>query len=486
MAGHLIIVDDKSDLEWARAAGQAVTAREYVTHPERYGGRNLRVINLSGEYAYLDFGYYCSLLAEARQHRVIPSVATISTLSRKALYAVELPELNAVLRRDIERLSTEPKAAFTLTLCFGRSMDGRFKEFARQVFDRFRVPLLQVEIQKEERWQIKSLKPVAASRLSPEQFEIFHAALIAYNRATWRVRRRKVPPKYSLAILWNPRDQLPPSSPETLKKFITLGADLGIEVELIERKDFLKLAEYDALFVRETTSIDNHTFRFALKAEWEGMAVIDDPTSILRCTNKVYLAELLQANKLPTPRTLVIDRESILDAERFLTYPVVLKVPDGSFSRGVFKAADRAELVKLSRDLLKRSELILAQEYMFTEFDWRVGIINRQPLFVSQYMMAAKHWQIVKHEGGGRYDEGRFRTMAVEDAPKDVVDLALRAANLIGDGLYGVDLKHNDRGVFVIEVNDNPNIDRGVEDATLKDELYLRILRDFIRRLEAR
>jgi glutathione synthase/RimK-type ligase-like ATP-grasp enzyme len=37
---------------------------------------------------------------------------------------------------------------------------------------------------------------------------------------------------------------------------------------------------------------------------------------------------------------------------------------------------------------------------------------------------------------------------------------------------------------YVIEVNDNPNIDAGVEDLVLKDELYHRIMRGFLRRLD--
>src|SRR5690606_32434887 len=122
----------------------------------------------------------------------------------------------------------------------------------------------------------------------------------------------------------------------------------------------------------------------------------------------------------------------------------------------------------------------------YTEFDWRVGVLNRQPNFVSQYMMAEKHWQIVKHEADGKHGEGRCKTFAVDEAPKQVIEIALKADNLIGDGLYGGDLKQNDRGVFVIEINDNPSIDRGVEDAVLKDELYAVVLREFVRRIEAR
>lgn len=487
MPGPIVVVEDAADKEWAEAAGTAVTAQEYVRSPERFGGRGQRVVNLSGDYSYLDFGYYCSLLAEARRQKPIPTVATIATLSRKAVYALELPEINAALRRDIEKLPVAPRSAFTLILSFGQALDGRFAGFARIAFDRFRCPLLRAEVVKDERWQVKTLKPLAPSALTPDEFEAFLAALAPVGAGVARERRRKAAtPRYSLAVLWNPSEALPPSSPRTIKKFQSVGASIGLEVVPIERKDFLRLAEYDALFIRETTAIDNHTYRFAKKAEVEGMPVLDDPMSIVRCTNKVYLAELLQANKLPAPKTLILDRTKVLQAEELLGFPLVLKIPDGSFSRGVFKANDRNELTKISRDLFKRSDVILAQEFMYTEFDWRVGVLNRQPIFVSQYMMAEKHWQIVKHEADGKHDEGRFKTFAVDQAPKQVVDIALKASNLIGDGLYGVDLKQNDKGVFVIEINDNPNMDRGVEDAVLKDDLYALVLRDFLRRIEAR
>jgi len=47
-------------------------------------------------------------------------------------------------------------------------------------------------------------------------------------------------------------------------------------------------------------------------------------------------------------------------------------------------------------------------------------------------------------------------------------------------------VKQNADGVYVIEVNDNPNIEAGVEDVYLKGELYSLIIRDFVRRLDSR
>ena len=69
-------------------------------------------------------------------------------------------------------------------------------------------------------------------------------------------------------------------------------------------------------------------------------------------------------------------------------------------------------------------------------------------------------------------------------APPRVVSTALKVANLIGDGLYGVDLKEIDGKCYVIEVNDNPSIDSGVEDAVLRGALYDRIMEVFLKRLE--
>jgi glutathione synthase/RimK-type ligase-like ATP-grasp enzyme len=164
----------------------------------------------------------------------------------------------------------------------------------------------------------------------------------------------------------------------------------------------------------------------------------------------------------------------------------VLKIPDGSFSRGVFKVTDRAGLLDVASKLFKSSDLVLAQEFLYTEFDWRVGILNRTPLFVCQYFMSKEHWQIYNHEPGRERGvrEGDSKTFRVEDVPEIVVKTALKAAGLIGNGFYGVDLKQTATGVVVIEINDNPNIDQGIEDAVLKEDLYRKIIEDLVWRLD--
>jgi glutathione synthase/RimK-type ligase-like ATP-grasp enzyme len=98
--------------------------------------------------------------------------------------------------------------------------------------------------------------------------------------------------------------------------------------------------------------------------------------------------------------------------------------------------------------------------------------------------MARGHWQIIKHGPNGA-KEGGFRTLAVADAPAPVVAAALAAARAIGAGLYGVDVKETAKGIAVIEVNDNPNLEHGVEDLVAKDELWSRLLQWFVKRIDA-
>ena len=113
------------------------------------------------------------------------------------------------------------------------------------------------------------------------------------------------------------------------------------------------------------------------------MPVIDDPLSMIRCTNKVYLNELIGHNKVPVPPTVMIAEDADLDkASDELGFPLVLKIPDGSFSRGVNKVETPRGAQALADELFEDTDLLIAQKFMPTEFDWRVGVLGGEPLFV--------------------------------------------------------------------------------------------------------
>ncbi|HUF46131.1 MAG TPA: RimK family alpha-L-glutamate ligase, partial [Aestuariivirgaceae bacterium] len=228
------------------------------------------------------------------------------------------------------------------------------------------------------------------------------------------------------------------------------------------------------------------TYRFARRAEQEGIPVIDDPQSMIRCTNKVYLAERLNAAGVPTPRTVVVQgiKQAVSLGEE-LGWPVVLKIPDGSFSRGVYKCDDLECLKSRLKELLDQSDLVIAQEFVPTAFDWRIGVHAGEPLFACQYHMVKKHWQIMKYKDGKTVGEGTFKTVALDQVPHGVIETAVKAARLMGQGLYGVDLKQTDNGLYVIEVNDNPDLNHGIEDVEEKDALWEKLVKWFWDRMEA-
>ncbi len=490
MANQIVVVESNKD--WGEVFPEAtvVNVDDYLTGPEYFKMRNVQVINLCRSYRYQSVGYYCGLLAQARSHRAIPSVKTMLDLSSKAMYGLDAQDLDELVERALRRAEQRDASSFVLEIYFGECAYKNLADLARQIYETFPCPTLQVSFEYKGVWRIREIKPLSIHKLNPDQREFFSWALAHYLKKRWRSPRTRAPSRYDLAVLHNPQDPLSPSDKRALQNFVKAGKNLGVAVELIQRKDYARLAEYDALFIRDTTRINHYTYRFAKKAESEGMVVIDDPNSILRCTNKVYLAELLLANRVPTPHSVILYNDNIKRVasilEREFRYPIVLKMPDGSFSLGVYKAENREQLIEIAQKLFRESELILAQEYLYTEFDWRIGILNRTPIFVCQYFMSKKHWQIVNHGPGGRVTEGSFKAWQVGDVPPEVVTAALNAANLIGDGLYGVDVKQSDDKVYVIEVNDNPNLEAGVEDYYLKDEMYTLILRDFMRRLDTR
>ncbi|MBG6289197.1 RimK family protein [Pseudomonas nitroreducens] len=483
----MIIVDRKEDWASYLPSEDMLTAREYLEASRQFeAGKRFQVINLCRHYKYLGHGYYCSLLAEARGHKVIPSVRTISELAKKSLYGLALDGLERSLEKALAQHPCARTDGFTLRLYFGRTDLEPLQPIARQLFEVFPCPILLVDFRRTDAWHIAGIRPGALHKLRDNQEDQFADALDRFSRRVWRQPNSRRLARYDLAILHNPAESLPPSNAGALESFVRVGLQLGIDVELIEKKDYPRLAEYDALLIRETTSVDDHTYCFAKKAESEGLIVMDDPASILRCTNKVYLSDLLRSHGLGMPATEILYKDDPQELERIgarLGFPLVLKIPDGCFSRGVYKVEDAQQLHSVSAELFEHSVLLLAQEYLYTEFDWRIGILNRQPVFACQYFMSRGHWQIVEHKAGGEAI-GECRTLPVESAPPAVVELALKTANLIGDGLYGVDLKEVDGEVVVIEVNDNPNLDAGIEDACLKDELYRRVLEEFIRRLE--
>lgn len=481
---RIVIVDSPEDWPLDLPDVAVVSGKEYLTSDAFKKQRNIRVFNMCRSYKYQTMGYYVSLLAAARGHKPIPSVSTIQDMKSQAIVKLAADEIDELIQRSLHEITSEE---FTLSIYFGKNLARKYDRLAAQIYRMFHAPFVRAHFHKESdgKWRLRKVGPIAAKEIPENHREdvVDFAKEYFSGKRSGQAKRPDI--RYSMAILVAPDDEMAPSNDAAIKRFIKAAEKLHIEAELIDRDDYSRLGEFDALFIRETTAVNHHTFRFARRAAAEGLVVVDDPDSILKCTNKVYLAEILEKNGIPAPRSLVVHRDNVGEVEEKVGLPCILKQPDSSFSQGVVKADDAAGLDAALIKLFETSDLVIAQEFMPTEFDWRVGIFDGKPLWLCKYFMAKKDWKIISKDNQGRTLNGRSETMPVELAPRKLISVALKAANLIGNGLYGLDIKQVGNQFYVIEINDNPNLDHGYEDQILKDEMYARIMEVFLRRITA-
>jgi glutathione synthase/RimK-type ligase-like ATP-grasp enzyme/gamma-glutamyl:cysteine ligase YbdK (ATP-grasp superfamily) len=507
--------------------GIAVAADRYLEGGDELGEAGAVVVNLCRTWKYGSKGYYVSLLADARGQHAIPPVdvsegfadayGLFRTLQEAGVPTVDPEEMRARRRAAksasspdeegdedeaprafplplvrvqekegwIVRPAAEEEAAETLVY-LGSAADARFRNTALAVYREWPAPVLRLQLLREEgEWKVTGLAPVPPHRLGKEEHAQLCEALGDQKRI---VRRGTEPPREerraSLAVLHDPDDVFSPSSPETLDRLERVAARRNVHVRRIGLDELHKLPEYDALWIRALTGVSEPAFQFALRAEALGMPVVDDSQSIIRCGNKVFLEELLRREGIPTPRTRILTRHTPWEQVAELGSPLVIKLPDGSFSAAVHKVSSRDEFRRRADDMFRRSPLIIAQEFLPTDYDWRITVLDGRLLFACKYHMARGHWQVRTETAGGKERYGRVEAVPRAEAPRDVVDAALRAARLIGDGLYGVDLKETADGPVVIEINDNPNLDVGYDDAADGTTIYEDVVDFFVRRIE--
>lgn len=480
----LFVVNHPRDWPFPVDGAQVVSARAYLTDPTYSELQAVRVVNLCRTDRYQGRGYYVSLLAEARGHRALPEVKTLGDLQAQHIDRL----LGSTFVEQLQRsLSANGADTWSVDAWFGRDPQRRNDSLAQQLFAALRVPLLRANFARDDGvWRLRSVRIVSPHEIPPAYQDFVAEAATDYVRRGNRPRAREAPrASPAIAILHNEDEPDPPSNAAALRKFAAAARALGMRPALIGRDDIERLREFDALFLRDTTRVNHYTYEFARRAASEGLVVVDDPDSILKCMNKVYLNELLSRHRVPVPKTLMVHRDNVDQIVPVLGLPCILKQPDSAFSLGVTKIESAAALHECLDALFAQSDLVIAQEWLPTAFDWRVGVFDRRPLFVCKYFMAKGHWQVVKRESGRKL-EGTTSALSVGEAPESVVRTAVRAANLIGDGLYGVDLKQDGQQCYVMEVNDNPNIDAGNEDFILKDALYREVMGVFLRRIRER
>lgn len=481
----LIVTDQNQDWPFEMAGAAVLTARRYFEEAETGLEGSVRVLNLCRTGRYQGRGYYVSLLAEARGQRPLPEAKTVEDLKSQACVQALAAQVEALVH---ETLHHDESERFELDVYFGQDPAQRHQAIAEQLFANVRAPLLRALFGRTGgQWRLDAVQAIGLADI-PAQHRAFllEAAkeFVAEGSGAARPAAGDRPPR--LAILRDPDEPHKPSNEEALQRLVRAAPLVGLEAELIGPDALERLPEFDALFNRASPEVSGVVYEFVRRAEALGMPVVDDPRSILKCLNKVYMHELMSRHRIAQPHTLIVHRGNLDQVVPTLGLPCVLKLPDSGFGLDVVKIESEDALQREAERFFQVSELIVAQEWLPTGFDWRVGVYDGRPLFVAKYFMAPGHWKVNQVTEGQRLIEGRTEAMAVGEAPSQVIDMAVRAANLIGRGLYGVDLKQVEDRVYLIEVNCNPNLDAGNEDQVLGEALYREVLGVFARRIAER
>lgn len=274
------------------------------------------------------------------------------------------------------------------------------------------------------------------------------------------------------------------ASSEEMSALMRLGQVahlMGHRLDVLFRPDLYKIPQYDALFIRALTDPLNSAYVASRLAQLHGLRVIDDPESIVICCDKVNMYRRLSQQGIPMPETVFLAKSDLTPETgrrlmRTLGTPLVLKAPSSSFSLQVERVSTVEDLARVGGRLLRRADRLIAQRFVQSEFDWRVGVLGGRVLYVCQYTIPKRRWKVLSYTEAGRAVYGRVRGFDVRKVNPALLQTALQAASAIGRGLYGVDLKQVGEDFVVIEVNDNPTIAAGEEDQHAPG-LYKRLIR---------
>jgi glutathione synthase/RimK-type ligase-like ATP-grasp enzyme len=272
-----------------------------------------------------------------------------------------------------------------------------------------------------------------------------------------------------------------PREEKALSNFKCAAQKTGHEFSFMFRENISQIPEYDALFIRATTDPMFTSYVVSKTAAELGLKVVDDPESIQICGNKIHQYALFKKYGIPHIPTIFINKEDLhhkrlVEIFDKLGKPVVIKAPYTSFSRYVEKAACETSFREVAKKYFRKSDVLAVQQFMPTAFDWRVGVLNREVLYVCKYMIPKGRWKHgAKRRGKPSFVWGRTVALKIENAPAKLKEVALKACAVIGHGLYGVDIKEANGDYVIVEVNDNPSIYAGYEDLRSKD-LYGKII----------
>lgn len=189
--------------------------------------------------------------------------------------------------------------------------------------------------------------------------------------------------------------------------------------------------------------------------EREGLRLFNSSKSIMICDDKMMTFEELSNKGIPMPYTLPgllcydedkeINEEALNEVEKTLSYPLIIKESYGSLGKGVYKANNRKELETIARKLQCKPHLYQRFVKSSEGRDIRVIVIGGKYL-TSMVRESSTDFRSNLELGGHgtRYN-----------APKELIELCEKVANILGLDYCGIDVLFGENGYLICEVNSN-------------------------------
>src|SRR5918993_3620258 len=103
----LIIVENPDHWQFNLEEVEVITPAKYISGEVYQQTKGLKVINLCKSYQYQSLGYYVSLLAEARHHKVLPGVSTIQDLRFPSILREDSQDFDNLIQTAFKNEKTD-------------------------------------------------------------------------------------------------------------------------------------------------------------------------------------------------------------------------------------------------------------------------------------------------------------------------------------------------------------------------------------------
>ncbi|MBI9092687.1 MAG: RimK family alpha-L-glutamate ligase [Desulfobacterium sp.] len=224
-----------------------------------------------------------------------------------------------------------------------------------------------------------------------------------------------------------------------------------------------QLSDYDAVLPRIGASISY--FGTAVVRQFEQMDVFcaNTSASIANSRDKLRSLQILSRHHIGIPKTTFVrDKKDVLPAiKRVGGAPVIIKLIEGTQGIGVLLAESMGSAAAIVELLQSQKQSVLIQKFVAESKgrDIRAFVVGDQVVAAMRRVAQGQEFRSNIHRGG--YAEP-------VDLDESYKETAVRAAQIMGLRVAGVDLLESKEGPQIVEVNSSPGLE-GIEGCTQLD-----------------